>query len=679
MRKTIMKRKKEILTGASIPIGVMLLLAGIILTNQQVTPAGMSNVHSFGSNIKGSFIIPVTQTYLDAYLKWDVKQINDTRFNVSFYIADPFWSDAKGCLAMGGASKTNCLKNVCSTYLSSSGNCTNGKFAIDMQNMTNYPLKNLTAGIKLSGRVIDLSTGRGWFYMDFPNGFKENEKAITGFGSTTFTTFSTDSVNYIRSAIVDDNHFVIGWGITGYKYRQAFNTNGTNSTPVITIESLTGTSHSYDIDIACGSSTLCAQVWYNYNYDNTRLQFFDPTTGANVSPAYTVQHVINSLQTTVTFINSTDVINCFHASPAENCTQFHHTGLGLNPTYVGSVIAMTGVGAAGTNVWCKVDAFNSSAYVVGCGSYTGTQVNATALYINGTVLMANTQVEGSLNQYAPAWVSTNNWQNFTIFYHDSTNSLHRYAMYYSNGTQILAPTTVQSSAGTSTGEVMSGSFNSTDQLLGWWAGAAPYDDTFGDYGSAGTAIQGPFKVDNSSTGGTIGVVTRQQAVGLRFCSANDSVNQYLIFFYKNSSSLTGWISYYSNGTPWNGVCPAAPVAGADFTKAYSTGISALKWTNLLEDTTCQAPDNQTDPIGVYNITSSGTGAVTVQLKINQTLDGITLLADDDNTCAGAVELTTSYQTVLANLAQGDSGMIWMWMTVTTPGSQRAFKLNFTHT
>jgi hypothetical protein len=195
-------------------IGLLLLfLFGVMAQASQASP--------FGQSINGSFIIPTSQTYMDAYFKWDIKPLNSTRFNASFRIADPMWSDIKACLALTGASRLNCLKTSCTTYLPDySSSCTSGKFAVDMLNMTNYPLVNLTAGIKLSGRAIDLTTGTGWFYIDFPNGFKEKERAMAGFGSTTFTTFSTSSVSNIRIAVVDDTHFGLAWDIIGYKYLQ---------------------------------------------------------------------------------------------------------------------------------------------------------------------------------------------------------------------------------------------------------------------------------------------------------------------------------------------------------------------------------------------------------------------------------------------------------------------------
>jgi hypothetical protein len=90
---------------------------------------------SFGPSINGSFIIPTTQTYMDAYFKWDIKQINSTRFNASFRIADPMWSDIKTCLALTGASRLNCLKSSCTTsFFHECGltNCTSYGYTIDV-------------------------------------------------------------------------------------------------------------------------------------------------------------------------------------------------------------------------------------------------------------------------------------------------------------------------------------------------------------------------------------------------------------------------------------------------------------------------------------------------------------------------------------------------------------------
>ena len=60
-----------------------------------------------------------------------------------------------------------------------------------------------------------------------------------------------------------------------------------------------------------------------------------------------------------------------------------------------------------------------------------------------------------------------------------------------------------------------------------------------------------------------------------------------------------------------------------------------------------------------------------------TLSEIKIIAGNSSTCSDGIELNTSYQTVVYGLGEGESAYVWMWMNVTTPGTERKFKINFT--
>lgn len=154
-----------------------------------------------------------------------------------------------------------------------------------------------------------------------------------------------------------------------------------------------------------------------------------------------------------------------------------------------------------------------------------------------------------------------------------------------------------------------------------------------------------------------------------------AVIKWCVYAYDSANNLNST----SCSVPFNFTTTQAG-GNPDINYTFSTGIHALKWTLILENTDCQAPDNQTGSYGVFNITNNGTlGATDVQFKINQTLTGIKIIAGNSSTCAGSPELTTDYQTLYYGLDQGNSMTIWMWFNVTSPGTQRKFKVNITHT
>lgn len=74
---------------------------------------------------------------------------------------------------------------------------------------------------------------------------------------------------------------------------------------------------------------------------------------------------------------------------------------------------------------------------------------------------------------------------------------------------------------------------------------------------------------------------------------------------------------------------------------------------------------QTDTQPSLKITNNGTGAGTPKMKLNEsTPAGIEIYVDDDNSFAGAVMLTTTYQAVGASLNQDENVTLWAWGALT---------------
>ncbi|MEM5781782.1 MAG: hypothetical protein QXD43_01120, partial [Candidatus Aenigmatarchaeota archaeon] len=150
-------------------------------TETRIVKINSLKIKSSGASIIGESwpsnqIVIEKQDYIDKYINWSFKEINNTHWLVNFSIDSDFLDDMKS------------LKEdeICNKYLRNY--CTNDesktKLFNDLKNIKKYPLKNLTKKIFIEKSEIDISLGYGSFYIVFPEGFKEGERAKFGFNST---------------------------------------------------------------------------------------------------------------------------------------------------------------------------------------------------------------------------------------------------------------------------------------------------------------------------------------------------------------------------------------------------------------------------------------------------------------------------------------------------------------
>lgn len=127
-----------------------------------------------------------SQTYIDTYLSWYFVNISNTTYYAQFKINPDFLADYKvNCT-------TNCTK-FCQRWFnngngSDSLDCNNNsivsKLMLDLNNMSSYPLKNLTANTAFSNFAVNTNTGVGQFYINFSKGLQKNTTLKLGFGTT---------------------------------------------------------------------------------------------------------------------------------------------------------------------------------------------------------------------------------------------------------------------------------------------------------------------------------------------------------------------------------------------------------------------------------------------------------------------------------------------------------------
>ncbi|MEM5778122.1 MAG: NEW3 domain-containing protein [Candidatus Aenigmatarchaeota archaeon] len=202
-----------------------------------------------------------SQNYIDAYLNWTFQEINSTHWFASFTFNASFLQDAKSVFTKP---------------------CSHGDWAIfqqkyfpeydknkvcnDIKNITNYPYQELTSSIKIQKVAVDFNNGFASFYIVFPEGFKEGERAKFGFNSTIISTTTTVPFYPNQRAICRDGknfiHVVWLYNSTAVKYARSID-NG-NSWQITTWGNETASALNYP-HISCDGNNITVV------YSNTSL------------------------------------------------------------------------------------------------------------------------------------------------------------------------------------------------------------------------------------------------------------------------------------------------------------------------------------------------------------------------------------------------------------------------
>jgi hypothetical protein len=112
--------------------------------------------------------------------------------------------------------------------------------------------------------------------------------------------------------------------------------------------------------------------------------------------------------------------------------------------------------------------------------------------------------------------------------------------------------------------------------------------------------------------------------------------------------------------------------------AYTQSATA-KWRCTPTQSNCSAV-NQTDTYGIYDMMNNASTGLPLRMRTNVSApSNMTLKCDDDNNADGAINITTSYQTIVANVAANSHQKIWCWMDYYYPSSGWMFAMNATYT
>jgi parallel beta-helix repeat protein len=159
--------------------------------------------------------IYVTKSYFGSFINFNIQQINETHWNVSYEINQTFLNDVKNCwnLCSGNWLSSdcyNCWSNIKNVYFP---NVDFTKLLNDAKNLTQYPMRP-SLDLKFDRDSINyISQQNGSFYLIFPNGFKSWATAKMGFGTVTFTSGSQTPANLAQR---DNNHPFLNASIRPY-------------------------------------------------------------------------------------------------------------------------------------------------------------------------------------------------------------------------------------------------------------------------------------------------------------------------------------------------------------------------------------------------------------------------------------------------------------------------------
>lgn len=137
-----------------------------------------------GNFIPSNEIRIESQSYFGKFIDYQFQEINNTHWLANYSVNEDLKNSIQTCLLSAG--KLSCFKTFCDTYLSDFMNsinatCNSTKQYVwnDVLKLADWKLTSLTKGIKFDRNSINYLTD-GSFYIIFPEGFKENERASFG-------------------------------------------------------------------------------------------------------------------------------------------------------------------------------------------------------------------------------------------------------------------------------------------------------------------------------------------------------------------------------------------------------------------------------------------------------------------------------------------------------------------
>lgn len=174
------------------------------------------------AQVSGRNIQIVFQDYIDSYISWQFTPLNESEWLASFSLDPTLASNITACSALGGAARTSCFNSLCTSFFGTQLNCTQrrAQLAIDLTNMTGYPLRNLSG--RVAFRNFNYANGAGNFTLSLLEPFRDGIEMKFGFNSTVVNTSNSGSpLQYPlqhKSFYSASRHWIVFYNSTGFAY-----------------------------------------------------------------------------------------------------------------------------------------------------------------------------------------------------------------------------------------------------------------------------------------------------------------------------------------------------------------------------------------------------------------------------------------------------------------------------
>ncbi len=331
-----------------------------------------------GTSEQVNQIVVESQTYIDEYFNWQFTEIDNNIWIANFTIEQALWNDTTACLALKGGQQNTCFQNLCNNYFSDYFTCDNtnrNKLRNDLQNVTSYSLRNLTSGISFSDFQINLTSGTGSFNIIFPEGFKTDESAEFGFGSTVINTTTTVPYSGSQRPICKDGAGIlhVAWRYDSNTVAYANSSDGTTWNTNLTIINAAGAKTEPHISCDGNNITVAYEdstaddiiVYKSENNGESFTQLTSPVlsgvTGRGITVERRGQNIYIAYETTGTprdilFVNSTDGGDTWGqtrvAIDATGSTIMHYVGMAVDGNgSTADKLYVAGTNSSDTDIW----------------------------------------------------------------------------------------------------------------------------------------------------------------------------------------------------------------------------------------------------------------------------------------------------------------------------------------
>ena len=221
----------------------------------------------------------------------------------------------------------------------------------------------------------------------------------------------------------------------------------------------------------------------------------------------------------------------------------------------------------------------------------------------GGILSGPTDVDGAVGETAQVDVVGLDGDKFAMVFYDSTGDDDvTISVRDVGGTEILAPTDIDTDAGTESrvaiANVRNNSAASDDFFVVSWFDQASLDIKAAVYNGTGSEVTAPFSVDNlSATFRLLDVGARDSITGNSICPGT------FVVAYSNDTDRGVFKTFYVNGSEWNGNCPADNPPNITYVAPTEANGSTLNRSNIQINVTA-ADETSLDTIIIRLFNSS---------------------------------------------------------------------------